>query len=70
MIGVTGALGTVGNSYAASLEKELAGLLLDHPNIRAAEKGVEALRQEVKRIEPETLLVAPGLDRQRLTQSE
>ncbi|MCH7864068.1 MAG: TolC family protein [Proteobacteria bacterium] len=36
-------------SGAVSLEKELAGLLLDHPNIRAAAKTVESSRQEVRR---------------------
>ena len=35
---------------AASLEEELATLLIDHPNIRAAAKGVESQRQEVKRV--------------------
>lgn len=35
---------------AASLEEELATLLVEHPNIRAAEKSVEAQRQEVKRL--------------------
>ncbi len=33
---------------AASLEEELAGLLLDHPSIRAAYKTVESSRQGVK----------------------
>jgi len=47
--GLATALAGGGSSYAGTLEKELAGLLLDHPNIRAAEKGVEASRQEVKR---------------------
>ena len=36
-------------SGAASLEKELAALLLDHPNIRAAAKTVESSRQEIRR---------------------
>ncbi len=35
--------------FAASLEKELAGLMLDHPNIRAAYKTVESLRQGIER---------------------
>ena len=35
---------------AASLEEELATLLLDHPSIRAATKTVESQRQEVKRV--------------------
>ncbi|MDA0305035.1 MAG: TolC family outer membrane protein [Proteobacteria bacterium] len=47
--GLATALAGGGSSYADTLEKELAGLLLDHPNIHAAEKGVEASRQEVKR---------------------
>jgi len=34
---------------AATLEEELAALLLDHPNIRAADKTVEAQQQEVNR---------------------
>ncbi|MFQ5763676.1 MAG: TolC family protein, partial [Rhodospirillales bacterium] len=42
-------LGVVGAASAASLEQELAVLLLDHPNIRAAYKTVESSRQEVKR---------------------
>ena len=36
-------------SGAASLEQELAVLLLDHPNIRAAAKTVESSRQEIRR---------------------
>ena len=36
-------------SGAASLEQELAALLLDHPNIRAAAKTVESSRQEIRR---------------------
>jgi outer membrane protein, adhesin transport system len=39
----------VAPAAAASLEEELATLLLDHPNIRAASKTVESQRQEVKR---------------------
>lgn len=35
---------------AASLEDELGALLRDHPNIQAANKTVEAQRQEVKRL--------------------
>lgn len=42
-------LGVVGAASAASLEQELAALLLDHPNIRAAYKTVESSRQEIKR---------------------
>ena len=46
-----GAMGLLaaGPAFTASLEQELAGLLLDHPNIRAADKTVEASRQEIKR---------------------
>ncbi|HEX9702566.1 MAG TPA: TolC family protein [Rhodospirillales bacterium] len=36
-------------AQAATLEEELAILLQDHPNIRAASKNVESQRQEVKR---------------------
>ena len=47
------AAGTFGLSaatpvLAASLEEELAGLLLDHPSIRAAYKTVESSRQGIK----------------------
>ena len=49
LIGAVFGLSAAGPVSAASLEEELAGLLLDHPNIRAADKTVEALRQEVKR---------------------
>ena len=38
-----------GPVLAASLEEELATLLLDHPNIRAAYKVVESSREEIKR---------------------
>ncbi|MAF94676.1 MAG: hypothetical protein CMM60_02820 [Rhodospirillaceae bacterium] len=38
-----------GPVFAASLEEELATLLLDHPNIRAAYKLVESSREEIKR---------------------
>ncbi len=37
-------------SGAVSLEEELAVLLLDHPNIRAAAKTVESSRQEIRRV--------------------
>ncbi len=45
-----GALGLAAATpvFAASLEEELAALLLDHPNIRAAYKTVESSRQGVK----------------------
>ncbi len=36
-----------GSVAAASLEKELAGLLLDHPNINAAAKALESSRKEI-----------------------
>ena len=49
LIGAVFGFSAAGSVSAASLEEELAGLLLDHPNIRAADKTVEALRQEVKR---------------------
>ena len=39
-----------GPAAAASLEEELATLLVDHPSIRAASKTVESQRQEVKRV--------------------
>ncbi len=44
-----------GPAAAMSLEEELATLLRDHPNIRAASKTVEAQRQEVKRLMSEFL---------------
>ena len=37
-------------AIAASLEQELASLMLDHPNIRAAYKTVESSRQEIARV--------------------
>ncbi len=49
LIGAVFGLSAAGPVSAASLEEELAGLLLDHPNISAADKTVEASRQEVKR---------------------
>ncbi len=49
LIGAVFGLSAAGPVSAATLEEELAGLLLDHPNIRAADKTVEASRQEVKR---------------------
>ena len=45
--GVLGLAGVLPAS-AASLEEELAGLLQDHPNIRAAYKTVESTRQGIK----------------------
>jgi outer membrane protein TolC len=42
-----GILGLGAPVFAASLEEELAGLLLDHPNIRAAYKTVESSRQGI-----------------------
>jgi adhesin transport system outer membrane protein len=47
-VGVLGLIAT-GPVFAASLEDELGGLLLDHPNIRAAYKTVESSREEIKR---------------------
>jgi len=44
-----------GASGAASLEKELAGLVLDHPNIAAAIKTVQSSRKEISRIQSEYL---------------
>jgi adhesin transport system outer membrane protein len=38
-----------GPAFAATLEEELAVLLQDHPTIHAAQKNVEAQRQEIKR---------------------
>ena len=49
LIGAVFGLSAAGPVSAASLEEELAGLLLDHPNISAADKTVEASRQEVIR---------------------
>jgi len=40
--------GAAQNAPAATLEDELAALLLDHPNIRAAYKSVESTRQGIK----------------------
>lgn len=40
-------LGMAGGAFAATLEEEIAALLLDHPNIRAAYKTVESMRQGV-----------------------
>ncbi len=40
-------LGIADFAYPATLEDELAALLLDHPNIRAAYKNVESLRQGI-----------------------
>ena len=40
-------LGVVDVAFASSLEEELAALLLDHPNIRAAYKTVESSRQGI-----------------------
>jgi len=44
VLGLTGVLPV----SAATLEEELAGLLQDHPNIRAAYKTVESTRQGIK----------------------
>lgn len=41
-------LGTSLSASAATLEEELAGLMLDHPNIRAAYKTVESSRRGIK----------------------
>ncbi|NQU61498.1 MAG: TolC family outer membrane protein [Rhodospirillales bacterium] len=65
--GVIG-LGAWGPANAATLEDELAGLLLDHPNIRAADKTVEAQRQEIKRTKSNyypqvTLTTETGIER-------
>jgi outer membrane protein TolC len=48
-------LAMTGTGNAASLEKELAGLILDHPNITAAIKTVQSSRKEVARIKSEFL---------------
>ncbi|HJO75608.1 MAG TPA: TolC family outer membrane protein [Rhodospirillales bacterium] len=40
-------LGVVDVAYPATLEEELSALLLDHPNIRAANKTVESSRQGI-----------------------
>ncbi len=40
-------LGIADFAYSATLEDELAALLLDHPSIRAAYKNVESLRQGI-----------------------
>ena len=40
---------TAGTSLADSLEEELATLLIDHPQIKAGQKTVEARRQEISK---------------------
>ena len=40
---------TAGTSFADSLEEELATLLIDHPQIKAGQKTVEARRQEISK---------------------
>ena len=48
VLGLITTLGAARSVSAATLEEELAGLVLDHPNIRAAYKTVESSRQGVK----------------------